>query len=395
MQDQITIVFHTVFPFHDALLQPIAEQVKSAGIQVCRVTSLEEIASCRPKVIVTAHGPNPLYRNIAPQAMVVFTRHGFSWKKVFRRVAEASDYTCMPSPWITNDAIARGVRPRLGFWNTGFVGMDVVFRALREDSLRQPLPLLAQAPPHSHVLLYAPTFNEEFSAESVLGPEWIGRLRQAFPDLCILIKPHPVTADRQPAWVRRWHKAATVDPWVRLSENFHEDIYPYFLFADALLTDASSIMFYFLAMDKPILLVTNPRRSQSIKYYDPEGPEWTWRDMGVEIGNPTDLMEAVGEALADPQKHAERRRFYRERVFGEMTDGRAAERIAERIIALLRPPSEQAEWVRQAWWAHATLRERDQRIALLEAEKAQPLTKIISARIAARFSAHWRRLKAG
>jgi hypothetical protein len=84
----------------------------------------------------------------------------------------------------------------------------------------------------------------------VLGNGWIPHLRSAFPRLCIVIKPHPVTPDRTPDWMECWKKSAANDHFVRLSKDPSESVYSYSPLADALLTDASSVLFYFLAMDK-------------------------------------------------------------------------------------------------------------------------------------------------
>ncbi len=358
------------------MLDPV-EALLAGRVECRRICCIEELSAMRPDIVVTAHAGDPAYRRHAPQAMVVFTRHGFATKGVFARVAAASDYTCMPSPWSTEEALARGTRPRLGFWTTGFPAMDRVFNVLRDPASRMPPPLLRDAPPHERMLLYAPTYNEEFSAEPVFGPDWIPAVRKAHPSLCIVVKPHPVTAERQPGWMARWRAAAAADPLVRLAEDPHEDIYPYYPFADAMLSDASSAMFYFLAVDKPLLLATNPSRSRSTKYFDPEAPEWTWRDVGHEVDGPAGLVEAVGHALAHPGDRGDRRRVYRERVFGELTDGRAAERVAERILALAASEPDREEWVRQAWWAHRSLAERDASIAELESGLSRPLLRTI------------------
>jgi CDP-glycerol glycerophosphotransferase (TagB/SpsB family) len=248
--------------------------------------------------------------------------------------------------------------------------------ALRDPSQRRTPDALRGAPAHEHVLLYAPTYNPEFSAEPALGIDWVPRLRSAFPRLCIVIKPHPVIPERSPAWMERWKRWASADALVRLAGDPSEDIYPYFPFADALLTDASSVMFYFLAMDKPILLVTNPDRARCVKYFDPEAPEWTWRDLGVEV-TPATLSDAVRDALAHPEANAERRRFYRERVFGNLTDGKAAQHVGENILALLAPEEERTEATRLAWWAKASLAEREAEILELERERSRPLVQII------------------
>ena len=56
--------------------------------------------------------------------------------------------------------------------------------------------------------------------------------------------------------------------------------------------------------------------------------------MGRAAADIEDLAGAVDRGLRDPRLSAERRAHYREQLFGDLTDGHAAERIAEHISVL-------------------------------------------------------------
>jgi hypothetical protein len=385
------VAFHQVHRFHAAMLDPVAKIV-AARADTRTVRTKDELREFDPDVIVTAHAADPAYRSLAPRAMVVYTRHGFSTKNAMVRVVTHSDFTCQPSSWMAADVEAKGARPRLGHWITGFPAMDRVFRALRDPAGRELPPLLREAPDLPRTLLYAPTYNEEFSAEPVLGPGWIAHVRRALPQLRIVIKPHPHVAEYQPGWMAAWRDAADADAAVRLADDPHEDIYPYFPYADAMLSDASSAMFYFLAIDKPLLLVANPRRRSAARYYDPHAPEWTWRDMGYDVGSAAGLVEGLREALLQPDVHAERRAFYRERVFGDLTDGRSAERVAAHILALVTPEPGQQAWSDLAWWARRSVAERDIALAAQAAQHPDRQSLIALGRYVIRRAARqlWR-----
>jgi CDP-glycerol glycerophosphotransferase (TagB/SpsB family) len=181
----------------------------------------------------------------------------------------------------------------------------------------------------------------------MLGESWPDRVRQALPELNIIIKPHPHIPKIFPRIVSRWQQAARDNERMLMVES-DVDIYHYFPVVDIMLSDASSVIFYFLALDRPIVLVNNPLRFKARGTFDPEGPEWAWRDVGVQINQADELEGALARVLEKPEEKAGVRARYRDRIFGDLLDGRAAQRIAERVRLLINPGPED-EWVRQSW----------------------------------------------
>src|SRR5262249_4131471 len=147
----------------------------------------------------------------------------------------------------------------------------------------------------------------------------------------IVIKPHPVIGDWHPRWMARWRLLARQHPGVHLVEATHADVVPYMLASDVLVSDASSAIFEFLALDRPIVLITNPRHTA-----DPAGaPDdavWRCRDVGDEIHDVRDLPGAVAAAVRRPARNAERRRVHAEAVFGSFTDGQSHRRLADKVF---------------------------------------------------------------
>jgi hypothetical protein len=130
-----------------------------------------------------------------------------------------------------------------------------------------------------------------------------------------------------------WESLAERDSGVLLVAA-DDDITPYMLAADVLVSDASSVIFQFLALDRPIVLVTNPMHRWD-PAFDPDDITWLWRDVGDEVTRRDDLAGAVASALADAARGAERRRVYSDRLFGARRDGRNAERVAAHIVAAI------------------------------------------------------------
>ncbi|MCH7550533.1 MAG: CDP-glycerol glycerophosphotransferase family protein [Proteobacteria bacterium] len=131
-----------------------------------------------------------------------------------------------------------------------------------------------------------------------------------------------------------WGRLAARDPHVHLIADPAMDIAPYLLSADVLVSDASGVIFQYLALDRPIVLITNPERAKDTAHYDAEAIEWRWRDVGEEITNVADLAAAVDRALADPGKRAGKRAEYRKLLFDDLTDGGAVRRIVEEVSGL-------------------------------------------------------------
>jgi CDP-glycerol glycerophosphotransferase (TagB/SpsB family) len=182
-------------------------------------------------------------------------------------------------------------------------------------------------------VLFAPTWNRHLSAADLTRERTVELLRGARDDFNVIIKPHPHTIRNHPDWFVAFRNAVAGRANAWLVEDPAADVTPFLAAADVLVSDASSVALAYLALDRPIVLVTHPRRQQD-HGYNPEGLEWQWRDMGEEVTQIEDLPAAVERALVDPGRHAAQRARYRELLFGTLTDGRAAERIAARIAEL-------------------------------------------------------------
>jgi hypothetical protein len=83
-----------------------------------------------------------------------------------------------------------------------------------------------------------------------------------------------------------------------------------------------------------MILVTNPDRAKDTEHFDPHGLEWRCRDMADEVSDVERLPTAVDRALREPAARAERRRHYRDLLFGGFADGRAVERLHAHISGL-------------------------------------------------------------
>ena len=338
------IGFFLFCKFHRPILQPVYDLLKDE-LPCFSTGNADQMTAEKPDIIICADQPKRNFHLRLPKTIVIWTRHGFSSKNLLRGYLSISDFTCVTSAWVRDDCLRRGWRPRFDFWVTGFPPLDQLFRP--DPSYILPLPLHFSA--GEPVALYAPTFTPQLNAQEVLGNHWFASVRQNFPNLNIIIKPHPHTPKIFPEWIDEWKQVALADRRVYCVEDCNEDIVRYLSMADILISDVSSVMFFYLALDRPIILVTNPARHKNPERYAPDAWEWTWRDMGIEVGNEEQLLGAIAESLKNPAGKASRRALYRSRVFGNCTDGNGAANIANKVRALAQPGPASEDWVNTTW----------------------------------------------
>ena len=59
-------------------------------------------------------------------------------------------------------------------------------------------------------------------------------------------------------------------------------------------------MFQYLALDRPLVLLFEPRAVGTSERYDPEEPVWTWGQVGEEVHDVEALPAAILQALSSP-----------------------------------------------------------------------------------------------
>ena len=362
------VAFYLHHRFHAAMLDPVQTLVDER-VDTIRSGDRGTIVEFAPDVLVIADGGVcDLFRDDLPHTLIVFVRHGFASKHLHQVYAREPDFVCVTSAWVRDDFARVGLHPRYQFWVTGFPPVDAMLAARHEGRRPSAVPLPDGLVDGQPTLLYTPTHNPLLNSVEVLGDDWVDRLRRDLPDLNVIIKPHPVLPERDPDLLERWCAMAARNGRVHIVDS-HEDVYPWMPLADVLLTDASSTMFFFLALDRPIVAVVNPRRFEDDASFDPEGQEWTWRDLAADVSAVDELGTAVGHALAHPDELADRRAARAGQLFGEMADGRASERIAGRILELV-DDAEPGRWIDAVWGAQSTIADHRAETAALRTEVA-------------------------
>jgi CDP-Glycerol:Poly(glycerophosphate) glycerophosphotransferase len=323
----IRVAFFSALEFHAPILAPVRAALTDRA-DTLLTADRRAIVGFHPHVLVMGFFSHlEFFRRTLPESFIVNIRHGMIGKGGLHRLPQRASARRF-------DAVAVGDRVRIAdyersgarpgvFWETGYPQLDPLFRRVPAP----PLPIDPDRP----TLLYAPTWNLGLTSVTMLGDRLIELVRARAPGLNVIIKPHPVIGDWRPQWMARWARMAATHSGVHLVADTHVDIVPYLLASDVLLSDASSVIFEFLALDRPVIAVNNPLRTADPAWY-PEDIVWRWRDLAQEVYEARELPAAVEIALHNPSARQERRQAYARQLFGRFTDGRNAERIAERIL---------------------------------------------------------------
>jgi CDP-glycerol glycerophosphotransferase (TagB/SpsB family) len=169
----------------------------------------------------------------------------------------------------------------------------------------------------------------------MLGERAVEFLRGDRHDIAVVIKPHPVTCAHQPLWMMLWRRVARDFPNVHLVESAAADVVPLLAAADVLVTDCCDVMFQFLVTDRPMVLIDNPARLGAGSGFDPKTPAWTWRTVGERVDDPAALAPAIVRALAGDDPRRETRARCREKLYGDLADGRALDRLVTQIESVM------------------------------------------------------------
>ena len=264
---------------------------------------------------------------LAPNTRTALVYHGIGVKNVlFDPRLNRFDLRCVESQRVLDELVARepGVRDRLAL--VGFAKLDPLLPI-------QPAALSGSAAP---VLLYAPTF---YPSSLELMPE---DLKSLVPGAHWIVKPHffswvvPQYA-KQRERMKRW-----ADAGIEVLGPEHYDLVPLMARADVLVSDASSALFEFAALNKPVVwcrflkLRWSYRGIFAWRYkqrIDPNTPRYEAVAYGAD--KPAALGGVLQQALADRRSgkpaSAEREALI-EHLIGPR-DGQTSQRIVDALEA--------------------------------------------------------------
>lgn len=257
---------------------------------------------------------------------IVHVGHGVLSKGIYycdsqkAREEEKADLVCVPGVYhrsVLGKLISTSVLA------TGMAKLDSVFKGdVNKKSVCRNLNL----PVDNTYILYAPTYNQELSSLEYL----LAGIDQVLFDEknILLIKLHSRTASRFKTIVQK-----LVQKHKRIIYISSQDITPFLSLSDLMISDVSSAMMEFAALDKPLVLFNNPTWKE-YEHFNPSDIDFAWRDMAVQIDSAGDLKSAVIECLDNPGRLSVLRKKYTDQLFANKYNGNASGNIARLVSRL-------------------------------------------------------------
>ena len=306
------------------------QALQEQGIPVLRCAKLSDMLLVgRCDVLITDHGLHAMRPFVALTSIrLVDVWHGIPFKgfipddfRVQRRYDEV---------WVSSPLLKQVYQDKFGFppeivHNLGYARSDKLFRRETPDpGLREQLSI----PANHRIVLYAPTWQQDDKGRELFPfgesqDEFLQRLSDACREhtAILLIRSH----------LNARIGARSIDNVRYCSMKDFPDSEGLLLHTDILICDWSSIAFDFLALERPaIFLDVEPPFNNGFTL----GPEYRYGGIARDSAALGALLE---DALANPREFVQARAGnYKKSLadaYGAGTDGRAAERQWQRLLA--------------------------------------------------------------
>jgi len=220
--------------------------------------------------------------------------------------------------------------PDGNFVDTGYAKLDPAFNNATQAVCIEKMGL----DPDKKTLLYAPTFYP--SSIECFAKDF----PQEFNNYNIIVKPHFFSLTkknyrRQKKRLTHWQKSSNV----YLASTAEYNLVPFMMAADVLISDASSAIFEFAALDKPVIwcdfyhLRWNYRGIFKYRFERRMDEDMAFfHQLAHQVKSYHKLMATVENALADPSAKQSERQTITSNLAGR-TDGQCSLRIANYLIA--------------------------------------------------------------
>ena len=224
----------------------------------------------------------------------------------------------------------QGMYPHKNFLDVGFVKLDPIINS------RLTVPELSELglDKNKKTILYAPSFFP-CSIESLPL-----NLPEKLNDYNIILKPHFFSLSRDKF---KKHKQR-LEHWARKDNVYlvpveSTNILPYYVLADVMFSDASSTVFEFIALDKPVIWFQKYKISWAYKgllsYRLKKRMDFDLQDyfsIGAVANDFHELCNAIKNEIETPNRFQLNRQKYTEQLIGKV-DGQVKQRVVDYLVA--------------------------------------------------------------
>jgi hypothetical protein len=170
----------------------------------------------------------------------------------------------------------------------------------------------------------------------VIGDDPVHWIRGADKNINVVIRPHPHLIRNEPLLIKRWVSLYQNEPNVKLDFDTLSELSSLLNETDVLISDVSSVVLQFMALNKPVICVIDLDKAQSSYKYAPEELEWKMHVATTLLHTKESLKAAVDAALNEKENSETvlQRIRIRDYLFDGFTTGDAGLRIAEKLVDL-------------------------------------------------------------
>ncbi|GLX79555.1 hypothetical protein tinsulaeT_28950 [Thalassotalea insulae] len=220
--------------------------------------------------------------------------------------------------------------PDDNFVNVGFCKLDPIINGETQGFKLDELGLA----PEKKTLLYAPTFYP--SSIECFPKNW----PEQFSHYNILLKPHYFSLSKEKYYQQR----SLLEHWqtypnVYLAKVSDYSLVPFLTSADLMISDASSALFEFAALNKPVIwcdflkLRWSYRGIFSYRFKKRMDQDYgEYAEIAVHAKNYQQLAHLVEQQIANPKQLETTRLAYAEKLAGNL-DGNASVRIVDYLVS--------------------------------------------------------------
>ena len=345
----IKVSFYIEYPYYFPHFLPISEYLKNKNIEVIYILSDEQntnlmIEIAKENKLNYKIGRDELFHINSNyvffanyfndtnkiKAITLFMDHGVGTKYCnYEKALEQFDIVLVEGEYRYNDLLKNHQSKANNIKKVGFSKLDGVINFTQEEKEKYINKYSLDI--NKKTILYAPTFF----------PSSIEKMSDIFPedfkDYNIIVKPHYLSFHRS----RYKNQIKKFDKWNKYQNCVvvtpsEYSLVPFLSICDVMISDESSAIFEFTALNKPVILnkflklrwsyYLNPKKL--LKRMD-QGIDM-YRSIGDNANNYNEMVKMVNDNINNKDKYEEIRIKYTKDICG-VVDGKVSERIYELI----------------------------------------------------------------